>query len=105
VYLSRPGDPAPPVVAQLRDWDFGYLVVDRRMATEVPEIQIYFETNEPIPHGAGPAFSLGQLTKFDSLPWTIKIYDSGEIAIYRFDFTSLALSADPVANPSAGGVR
>jgi hypothetical protein len=90
LYLTRPGQPAPPrLIEQLSAWRFGYLIVDRRMAREVPEIGIYFETNEPIRHDGRPAFTLGQLTKFDSTPWTIKIYDSGNIAIYRFDFASL----------------
>jgi hypothetical protein len=94
VYLAQPGRPIPPaLLGQLRSWDFGYLVVDRRMAREVPEIQIYFETNEPIRHDGRPAFTLAQLTKFDGTPWTIKIYDSGDIAIYRFDFSSLGLAA------------
>jgi hypothetical protein len=94
VYLAQPGRPIPPaLLGQLRSWDFGYLVVDRRMAREVPEIQIYFETNEPIRHDGRPAFTLAQLTKFDGTPWTIKIYDSGDIAIYRFDFSSLGSAA------------
>jgi hypothetical protein len=94
LYLTQPLRPAPPaLIGQLRSWNFGYLIVDRRMALEVPEIQIYFETNEPIPHDGRPAFTLGQLTKFDRTPWTIKIYDSGNIAIYRFDFASLGLPA------------
>jgi hypothetical protein len=81
----------PALIGQLRAWSFGYLIVDRRMAREVPEIKIYFETNEPIAHDGAPAFTLGQLTKFDRLPWTVKIYDSQDIAIYRFDFASLGL--------------
>ncbi len=94
LYLTQPGRPMPPaLIHQLRSWEFGYLIVDRRMAREVPEIRIYFETNEPIPHHGRPAFTLGQLTKFDSTPWTIKIYDSGDIAIYRFDFASLGIAA------------
>ena len=94
VYLAQPGRPVPPaLITQLSSWRFGYLIVDRRMAREVPEIQIYFETNEPIPHDGRPAFTLGQLTKFDRTPWTIKIYDGGNIAIYRFDFASLGLAA------------
>ncbi|GAB2619963.1 hypothetical protein Aab01nite_34180 [Paractinoplanes abujensis] len=89
LYLAQPGREIPPrLIEQLSSWRFGYLIVDRRMAREVPEIQIYFETNEPVPHDGRPAFTLGQLTKFDHTPWTIKIYDSGNIAIYRFDFTS-----------------
>lgn len=59
------------------------------MATEVPDIKIYFETNEPIPHDGRPAFTPAQLTKFDQLPWLIKIYDGPNVAIYRFDFDSL----------------
>ncbi|MBM2621909.1 hypothetical protein JIG36_41055 [Actinoplanes sp. LDG1-06] len=90
LYLAQPDREIPPLlIQQLSSWNFGYLIVDRRMAREVPEIQIYFETNEPVPHDGKPAFTLGQLTKFDGTPWTIKIYDSGNIAIYRFDFASL----------------
>ncbi|GIE93229.1 hypothetical protein [Paractinoplanes rishiriensis] len=99
LYISQPGRPvSPALITQLSSWRFGYLIVDRRMALEVPEIRIYFETNEPIPHDGRPAFSLRQLTKFDTTPWTIKIYDSGHIAIYRFDFASLGL-------PARGGAR
>jgi hypothetical protein len=94
LYLAPPGRPVPrQLLSQLQSWRFGYLVVDRRMALEVPDIKIYFEANEPIPHDDRPAFTLGQLTKFDALPWTIKIYDSGNIAIYRFDFGALDASA------------
>ena len=90
LYLTQPGRPVPPaLIGQLSAWNFGYLIVDRRMAREAPETGIYFETNEPIRHDGRPAFTLGQLTKFDRTPWTIKIYDSGDIAIYRFDFSSL----------------
>ncbi|WP_433296092.1 hypothetical protein ACQP2F_37535 [Actinoplanes sp. CA-030573] len=90
MYLAPPGRPVPPaLIDQLRSWNFRYLIVDRRMAEEVPEIGIYFETNEPIPHDGRPGFTLAQLTKFDRTPWSIKIYDSGDIAIYRFDFASL----------------
>jgi hypothetical protein len=94
IYLTQPGRPvSPALIGQLSTWRFGYLVVDRRMAIEVPEIQIYFETNEPIPHNGRPAFTLGQLTKFDRAPWTVKIYSSGNIAIYRFDFATLGQAA------------
>jgi hypothetical protein len=94
LYLAPPGRPlSRPLLSQLQSWRFGYLIVDRRMALEVPDIKIYFETNEPIAHDDRPAFTLAQLTKFDALPWTIKIYDSTDVAIYRFDFGSLGASA------------
>ncbi|MFB9331605.1 hypothetical protein [Actinoplanes octamycinicus] len=90
LYRVRPGQPMPPaLLAQLRAWRFEFLVVDRRMAEQVPDINIYFETNEPLRHDGVPAFDRAQLTKFDSLPWLIKIYDGPHLAIYRFDFGSL----------------
>ncbi|BEL12141.1 hypothetical protein Q0Z83_103320 [Actinoplanes sichuanensis] len=89
LYLARPGGPMPPaLMEQLRTWRFEYLVVDRRMAEQVPDIKIYFENNEPIPHDGRPGFTRSQLTKFDTMPWLIKVYDGPHIAIYRFDFGS-----------------
>ncbi len=100
LYLGKPGQvPSPALIEQLRLWDFSYLIVDRRMARQIPDIKIYFETNEPIAHNDTPAFTIEQLTKFDSLPWTVKVYDSGDIAIYRFDFGSLAApTTDPIGS-------
>ncbi|MEU4688178.1 hypothetical protein [Actinoplanes sp. NPDC023714] len=90
LYLARPGEPiAPALLEQLRSWRFEFLVVDRRMAEQVPDIKIYFETNEPIPHDGRPAFTKAQLTKFDTMPWLIKMYDGPNVAIYRFDFARL----------------
>ncbi|MBW6436047.1 hypothetical protein KZ829_20090 [Actinoplanes hulinensis] len=90
LYIAQPGRPMPAaILEQLRTWRFEYLVVDRRMAEQVPDIKIYFENNEPIPHNGKPGFTRSQLTKFDTLPWLIKIYDGPHVAIYRFDFDSL----------------
>jgi hypothetical protein len=94
LYRAQPGEPIPAALLhQLRSWRFEFLVVDRRMAEQVPDIKIYFETNEPIPHDGKPAFTRAQLTKFDHLPWLIKMYDGPHIAIYRFDFDSLGRPA------------
>ncbi|MEV6342418.1 hypothetical protein [Actinoplanes sp. NPDC051851] len=90
LYRARPGGPMPPALLdQLDRWRFEYLVVDRRMAEQVPDINIYFETNEPLRHDGVPAFDRTQLTKFDHLPWLIKLYDGPHIAVYRFDFATL----------------
>jgi hypothetical protein len=90
LYLTGPGRPMPAgLLHQLRSWRFEFLVVDRRMSEQVPDIKIYFETNEPIPHDGKPAFTRAQLTKFDHLPWLIKMYDGPHVAIYRFDFDRL----------------
>ncbi|KUL42214.1 hypothetical protein [Actinoplanes awajinensis] len=94
LYRAKPGQPiSPALLTQLRDWRFAFLIVDRRMAEQVPDINIYFETNEPLRHDGVPAFDRSQLTKFDSMPWLIKIYDGPHLAIYRFDFGSLDRTA------------
>ncbi|WP_045742838.1 hypothetical protein [Actinoplanes rectilineatus] len=99
LYRTPPGRPVPAaVLEQLRSWRFEYLVVDRRMAEQVPDIKIYFETNEPIPHDGKPGFTRAQLAKFDTLPWLIKVYDGPHVAIYRFDFARLGKRAH-------GGIR
>ncbi|WIM95150.1 hypothetical protein ACTOB_007222 [Actinoplanes oblitus] len=104
LYRVRPGQPMPAkLLAQLRDWRFEFLVVDRRMAEQVPDINIYFETNEPLRHDGVPAFDRAQLTKFDTLPWLIKIYDGPHLAIYRFDFASLGRRVLPPPPASSGG--
>ncbi|GIF07575.1 hypothetical protein [Actinoplanes siamensis] len=104
LYRARPGRPiSPALLAQLRDWRYQYLVVDRRMAEQVPDINIYFETNEPLRHDGVPAFDRAQLTKFDAMPWLIKIYDGPHLAIYRFDFDSLGASMP--SGPISGGHR
>ncbi|GIF10060.1 hypothetical protein [Actinoplanes teichomyceticus] len=108
LYRARPGRPIPPgLLGQLRAWRFQFLVVDRRMAEQVPDINIYFETNEPLRHDGVPAFDRAQLTKFDTMPWLIKIYDGPHLAIYRFDFTSLGRSVRTggPAQPAAAGGR
>ncbi|MFF0376215.1 hypothetical protein [Actinoplanes missouriensis] len=90
LYRAGPGRPiSAALLEQLRSWRFEFLVVDRRMAEQVPDIRIYFETNEPIPHDGRPAFTRAQLTKFDTMPWLIKMYDGPHVAIYRFDFGRL----------------
>ncbi|WP_436527318.1 hypothetical protein [Actinoplanes sp. HUAS TT8] len=99
LYRAQPGKPiSPELLAQLRDWRFEFLVVDRRMAEQVPDINIYFETNEPLRHDGVPAFDRAQLTKFDTMPWLIKVYDGPHLAIYRFDFGRLE-------QPAPGGAR
>jgi hypothetical protein len=93
LYLAQPGRPiSPALLHQLRSWRFEFLVVDRRMAEQVPDIKIYFENNEPIPHDGKPAFTEAQLTKFDTMPWLIKMYDGPHVAIYRFDFDRLGVT-------------
>ncbi len=90
LYLARPGEPVPaPLLTRLTADDYTYLVVDRRLANHVPEIGVYFEPDEPFAHTDRSPFTRANLAKFDARPWTIKVYDSVDYAIYRFDFAAM----------------
>jgi hypothetical protein len=83
--------PGRQLLQALRDSDFRYLVVDENMARFVPRVGAYF-----LPHGGEPGADpvkrpvrAAALRKFERLPWTIKIYASDNLSIYRFDFAAL----------------
>ena len=89
LYLARPGAPiSRSLLAELSSSHFGYLVVDRRMAYELPELGVYFSADDPgtlLPaHGSTPVFR-GRLAKFNRLPWLVKIFQSDNYRIYRLD--------------------
>jgi hypothetical protein len=59
-----------------------FIVVDQRMTLMLPVGGYYYEVGEP---GAGhhtAPITIGQLTKFESLPGARQVFDSGDIAIY-----------------------
>lgn len=84
-WVQRPPDPLP---AQLQDSGYQYLVIDKRMADSVPQIGVYFEPDEP---GAfqGRLPTTGILSGYGRLPWAIRIYQSNNLSVYRFNFDAL----------------
>ncbi|MGW1564498.1 hypothetical protein ACWCQ1_49945 [Streptomyces sp. NPDC002144] len=85
-------DSAPPsdyLVHELSSSDYTYLIIDKRMATELPAIGVFFEPDEPFAHGEDNPITRQKLTRYDSLPWTTKVYDSDSYSIYRFDFDAI----------------
>jgi hypothetical protein len=59
-----------------------YLVVDRRLGTQLPESGAYFE-NDPRTGQITAPLTRGQLGKFDALPGMDRVYDNGTVRIYR----------------------
>ena len=89
LYLARPGAPiSASLLSELRSSHFGYLVVDRRMAYDLPELGVYFSSDDPdslFPaHGSIPVFR-GRLAKFNRLPWLVKVFQSDNYRIYRLE--------------------
>lgn len=89
LYLAKPGAPIEPpfLLADLEISDFTYLIVDKRMAYELPQLGIYFTPNDPasvLPQdGKSPFY--GKLEKFDTTQWLIKVFQSDNYSIYRIN--------------------
>lgn len=102
LYVAKPGQPLGPpfLFAMLTTGHYRYLVVDKRIATEVPLLGIYFEGNEPhdfvLPSGQ-PIFG-GRLAKFNGVLWMSAIFDSDNYAVYRMNlpFADQPYQATPV---------
>jgi len=94
LYTDKPGQPLGPpfLIADLTSAGFRYLVVDKRMATDAPQVGVYFEGSEPdgfVLPGRQPIFK-GRLAKFDGVRWMTKLFESDNYAVYRMNL--------PVAN-------
>jgi hypothetical protein len=59
-----------------------YLVVDRRLSTDLPLFGVYFEAGEPESFQHTAPVDAGALAKFDAVGNISRIYDDGDIAIY-----------------------
>jgi hypothetical protein len=88
--------PPARLLEQLRTSDFQYLVIDKRLARVVSDSSTYFDSSEPN-FRRRPPFTQAALSKFDDLPWTVKVYESNSYAVYRFDFRALPT---PAPSPS-----
>jgi hypothetical protein len=80
---SSDGHPSPQLMAEVAASGYSYLVVDKRMAEFKPLVGPYFNGSEP----AGFHVSRADLAALDRAPWLIKIWDSGNIEIFRFNFS------------------
>ena len=98
LYLAKSGSQIPSsLLAEFKSGNYNYLIVDRRMAYEIPTIGVYFVHGEPaylIPK-SGKSIFYGRLDKFNSLSWMVKVFQSDNYAIYRLNL--------PVAKTSYSG--
>ena len=59
-----------------------YLVVDRRLSTQLPQSESYFE-NDPQAGRITAPLTTTQLAKFDQVADADRLYDNGTVRIYR----------------------
>lgn len=85
---------APPsdyLLGELSSSGYQYLVIDKRTALELPVVGVYFEPDEPTgpPNPSHLPISKASLAKFENYPWTAKVFESDDYAVYRFQFSSV----------------
>lgn len=97
LYLAKPGAPIlpPNLLYELRSSRYSYLIIDKRMGYEVSQVGVYFEPAEPasvdVIHDGKPLF-YGRLGKFNAISWAIKVFQSDNYSIYRFDLPGSKIS-------------
>ena len=69
----------------LRTGGIRYVVVDLRLARDVPVYPYVFEQAEPNAGQHTTAMSLQVLQKWDAIPGVTRIYDSGDIVVYDIE--------------------
>ena len=98
LYLAQPGAPIEPSYLQyeLSNSGYNYMIVDGRMAYEVPENGVYFDENEPhFLTKAGKPIFYGRLSEFGMIPWMVKVFQSDNYSIYRLDLPAANIGYQP----------
>jgi hypothetical protein len=78
------GRPSAALAAELATSHYAYMVIDDRMATQLPAQGEYTAPGEPN-HPPAP----GALNQYLDDPWTTLVYRSDHYSIYRFDFGAI----------------
>jgi hypothetical protein len=87
-FSSKP--PSASLVEELRSSDYRYLIIDKRSATQIPVLGVYFEPDEPVDKQSGRhPISAYDIDRYTRLPWTTRVFDSENYTIYRFDFSMI----------------
>jgi hypothetical protein len=94
LYFQR-AIPGTFLLQQLQLQNYRFMVVDERAALFLPYLSVYFEHDEPGSLQRTKPLDKAAIDKYEHLPWTIKVYGSKELSIYRFDFSALHASWSP----------
>lgn len=100
LYLAKPGASIEPpsLLFDLNNSGYTYLIVDERMAYDMPETGMYFIPNEPAwldnPQEGKPAF-YGKLNEFDEVQWMVKVFQSDNYSIYRLNLPPTKIGYQP----------
>jgi hypothetical protein len=109
LYLAEPGTPSQlsSLLSELHSSNITYLIVDKRMEYELPQLGFYFTTADPatlLPEGGKPIFN-GRLEKFNTMQWLVKVFQSDSYSIYRINLpiTPIGYQQKPPTPPVKHG--
>jgi len=87
LYSDKPDAPIGPnyLLYELSSSHYLYLVVDEKMANNIPHVGVYFEPDEPVNFilRDGKSIFAGRLNKFNTTSWLYKVYGSDVYSVYR----------------------
>ena len=81
--------PSDDLVAELASSDYEYLIVDKRVAVDVPSLGSYFEGDQAIVGGNPQPIPAANIDRYANQPWTIRVFESDNYVVYRFDFHAI----------------
>jgi hypothetical protein len=84
--------PDPGLMNQLRDGHWDHLVIDKRISRNLPRIGVYFLPDEPEAFQRTTPPPDEAIAKYDELPFAIKVFESENYDVYRFDYAAYARS-------------
>ncbi len=80
--------PSAALVEELASSDYRYLIVDKRVATDIPYLDSYFDY-EPSDGSSVHPVPAGNIDRYRNTPWTTEVFESDDFRIYRFDFNAI----------------
>jgi hypothetical protein len=107
LYLAQPDAQIQPpdLLSELRLSNITYLIVDERMAYDLPENGVYFTAADPAllrPQGGQSVF-YGKLDKFNTIQWMVKVYQSDNYSIYRLNLSPVPIGYQSRLPPMSRG--
>lgn len=101
--LIQSEPPSASLLEQTRSDDLRFVVVDKHQTTAIPSIGFYLDQNEPLAQQRTEPLPESTLTKWDHMPYALRIYSSSTIDIYRLDPKAFDLAKKPAQTTTVPG--
>jgi hypothetical protein len=94
-FVLSSSPPSEALLEQTRADDLRFVVIDEHQVTALPSVGFYLDQNEPLAQQRDGPLPRATLTKWEHMPYAMRVYSSDWIAIYRLDPTAFDLARTP----------